>query len=116
MIDYVSYSIGVGGVSVICWGVLLSLIRFAGLELKHIRGIDTGRQRELLRHNLGSYLLLALEFLVAADIIKTIATPTLHQVAILASIVAIRTLLNYFLSKEIASGPSYPNKIDPQDA
>lgn len=94
----------------ICWGVVLSLVRFVGLEAQNLRGVDTCRQRERLRHSLGSYLLLALEFLVAADISKTIVTPTLYQVAVLASVVGIRTVLNYFLSREIAGGPCYPDK------
>ncbi|HPD47168.1 MAG TPA: DUF1622 domain-containing protein [Anaerohalosphaeraceae bacterium] len=108
ILHYVSFGIGVGGVAVICWGVLVSLVRFMGLEIDNVRGADICSRREMLRHSLGSYLLLGLEFLVAADITKTIVTPTLQQVAILASVVGIRTVLNYFLTREIRSGPCYP--------
>jgi len=59
------------------------------------------KKRELVRHHLGSYILLGLEFLVAADIIKTVMDPTLKEVAILGAIVAIRTVLNFFLNKEL---------------
>jgi uncharacterized membrane protein len=58
-------------------------------------------EREAVRHQLGSYLLLGLEFLIAADIIRTVSHPTLSDMAILASIVAIRTVISYFLDREI---------------
>ncbi len=103
IINYISIGIGIGAVSVICWGVLLGMIRFVKLEIQRIRGIDICHQRQMLRHHLGSYLLLGLEFLIAADIIRTITKPTLDEIAVLGSIVAIRTVLDFFLSKEIAS-------------
>ena len=89
----------------ICWGVLLGLIKFVKLEIQRIRGIHICHKREMLRHHLGSYLLLGLEFLIAADVIRTITKPTLDEIAILGSIVAIRTILDFFLSREIASHP-----------
>ncbi len=106
-VDYVSIAIGAAGVVVICWGVLLNIVRLVRLEIRTIEGMEQCHLREAVRHNLGSYLLLGLEILVAADIVKTIITPTLRQLAILASVVAIRTVLNYFLRKEIASGSCY---------
>lgn len=55
-----------------------------------------------LRGDLGRSILLGLEFLVAADIIKTVAvTPDARSVAVLAGIVAIRTFLSFSLELEI---------------
>ena len=54
------------------------------------------------RSSLGRAILLGLEFLVAADIINTVAVaPTLQSVAVLAGIVAIRTFLSFSLETEI---------------
>lgn len=54
------------------------------------------------RQLLGRSILLGLELLVAADIIRTVAvTPTLSSVAVLAVIVAIRTFLSFSLELEI---------------
>ena len=51
---------------------------------------------------IGKSLLLGLEFLVAADIIRTVAvTPTAQSVAVLAGIVAIRTFLSFSLQVEM---------------
>ncbi|MCX2723592.1 DUF1622 domain-containing protein [Roseibium salinum] len=55
-----------------------------------------------LRASLGRSILLGLEFLVAADIINTVAIdPTLESVAVLAAVVAVRTFLSIALEVEI---------------
>ena len=103
IINYIAISIAIAAVSIICWGVLLGLIEFIKLEIQRTLRINICHQREMLRHHLGSYLLLGLEFLIAADIVHTIFKPTLDEVAVLGSIVVIRTILNFFLNREIAS-------------
>src|SRR5262245_8845293 len=47
------------------------------------------------------WLLLALEFELAADVVRTAISPTWDDVGQLAAIAAIRTVLNYFLEKDI---------------
>ena len=54
------------------------------------------------RQNLGRAILLGLEFLVAADIIRTVSEiPTLERVIVLAVIVLIRTFLSFTLEVEL---------------
>jgi len=53
-----------------------------------------------IRVDFTSKIVLALEFFIAADLIKTILEPTLDQVIVLAVIVAIRTVVGYFMDKE----------------
>lgn len=54
------------------------------------------------RSNLGRSILLGLEFLVAADIINTVAVePTVQSLIVLAGIVLIRTFLSFSLEVEI---------------
>ena len=55
-----------------------------------------------IRIKLGHYLVLALEFLVAKDILESIVNPTTQGLITLWAIVVIRTVLSYFLNKEIA--------------
>ncbi len=50
---------------------------------------------------LGSWLLLGLEFALAADIVRTTISPTWAQLGQLAVIAAIRTVLNYFLERDV---------------
>lgn len=53
------------------------------------------------RMTLGAWLVVALEFQLAADIVGTIISPTLEQLILLGSVALIRTFLNYFLSREL---------------
>ena len=54
------------------------------------------------RYRLGRAIILGLEFLVAADILRTISTqPTVSEVAVLGGIVLIRTFLSFSLEVEL---------------
>lgn len=65
------------------------------------------------RRALGRSILLGLELLVAADIIRTVAiTPTLESVAVLAGIVLIRTFLSFSLELEISGRWPWQKKPD----
>ncbi len=98
-IDAFALFVGIVGVGVIITGVIRWLTSFISLEIgvksKHIN-------HDQIRYSLGIYLLLGLEFLIAADILETVFKPSLEQLGILAGIVIIRTVLNYFLNKELA--------------
>jgi uncharacterized membrane protein len=54
-----------------------------------------------VRLTLGRWLGVALEFELAADILRTAVAPTWNEIGQLAAIAALRTALNYFLGKEI---------------
>lgn len=55
-----------------------------------------------VRLGLGRYLVLGLEFQLASDVLKTAVAPSFEELGKLAAVAAIRTVLNYFLTKEIA--------------
>jgi uncharacterized membrane protein len=57
--------------------------------------------KEELRLRLGRWLAVALEFELAADILRTAVAPTWDEIGKLAAIVVLRTVLNFFLQKEI---------------
>jgi uncharacterized membrane protein len=85
------------GVAIIAVGAVVA----GGVALGRLvrRSPDTYR---FFRETLGRTILLGLEFLVAADIIRTVAvTPDAQSVAVLAGIVAIRTFLSFSLELEI---------------
>jgi len=58
-------------------------------------------EKEDVRLRLGRWLAVALEFLLAADIVRTAVAPSWEDIGKLAAIATLRTLLNYFLGKEI---------------
>ncbi|MFF2272476.1 DUF1622 domain-containing protein [Agromyces sp. NPDC058136] len=89
--------IDVIGVLAIVIGVLYAMVDAA---IRRIR--RTGPVYERFRRVLGRGILIGLELLVAADIIRTVAvTPTLESVGVLGLIVLIRTFLSWSLAVEI---------------
>jgi len=94
--------IGCCGAAVILWGVILTLARFIRCEANRLKHRCSSRESEALRHQLGNYLLLGLELLIAADVLETIVHPTLREIGILGGIVAIRTVISIFLDRELA--------------
>lgn len=113
ILHHVSLIIGIVGIVIICWGVLLGLLSFIHIEYDRLQGKNIRNRRYLLRHHLGSYLLLGLEFLIAADVVRTILEPTLMELAILGSIIAIRTAISFFLNMEMRH-PHYRADEEPQ--
>ncbi len=103
ILHFLTLGIGLIGVSVIVWGVIVSAREFIINEVRWVQGTDRCRKREIVRHHLGSYLLLGLELLIAADIVNTIVKPSLDEIIILGAIVAIRTVLNFSLNRELTS-------------
>ena len=84
------------GVLAIVLGLLLAALRFVATRRQEADGYRRFRQ------DLGRGILLGLEFLVAADIIRTVAVaPTIEGVLILGLIVLIRTFLSIGLQVEI---------------
>lgn len=87
------------GVAVIVLGALVVALTtgWAGLKTR-----DAGGWYRQLRQGVGRAILLGLELLVGADIIRTVAEePTLHSVAVLGGIVVIRTFLSFTLEVEL---------------
>lgn len=97
VVETVGKAIDAVGVAVIAIGALISA---AGALTRLRRG--TSDVYRVFREQLGRSILLGLEFLVAADIIRTVAvTPDARSVAVLAGIVLIRTFLSFSLQLEV---------------
>lgn len=97
-IEAVGKAADVVGVGVIAVGVVAS----AAMCLRDARAQDARALYRSLRQRVGRAILLGLEILVAADIIRTVAvSPTLESAGVLAIIVAIRTMLSFSLEVEL---------------
>jgi uncharacterized membrane protein len=100
IVEIIYLSISVLGTVVVIWGVAEAirsfiLSKFYSDSKKHICDDNVIRQR------LGAHLLLGLEIFIAADIISSVVSPNWQKIGMLAAIVGIRTVLSYFLSKEM---------------
>ena len=98
-IELVGVAIDLAGIAVIVLGIFVALAAF-GRELLRKRPFPDAYRA--LRHAIGRAILLGLELLVAADIIRTVAIePTLRNVGVLAVIVLVRTFLSFSLEVEL---------------
>jgi uncharacterized membrane protein len=109
VVEAVGKAVDVAGIVIIVVGVTAASILF----LDRARRGRVSDAYPTYRTNLGRAILLGLEFLVAADIVRTVAiTPTFSDVGVLAAIVLIRTFLSVALQVETeARWPWKPREV-----
>lgn len=93
--------ISIISVAVVIYGVLIASLAFMKAEFLRIKGTFSILRLRVIRADLGTYLLLSLELLIAADVIKTILEPGIQELIVLAGVVLLRTILSFVLNKEI---------------
>lgn len=111
--EWVGKAIDGAGIAVIVVGALVATVAFV-VSLRPIGFSDAYRS---YRQALGRAILLGLEFLVGADIIRTVAVdPTFRSVGVLAIIVAVRTFLSMTIELEISGRwPWQPARPAPRE-
>ena len=102
VLDYVTLAIAsVAGV-IIVYAVIVGIVELIKEEWISLKSKGAkAPSLDKIRYDIGLHLLLGLEFLIAADIVRSVTRPTLEELAVLGGIVAIRTVLSYFLGREI---------------
>jgi uncharacterized membrane protein len=96
-VDWAASLFEVAGTFAMAFGALIAAVRAF-----RDRGSGGRAAFKGFRNRLGHAIILGLEFLVAADILRTISTePSLSQVAVLGGIVLIRTFLSFSLEIEL---------------
>src|SRR6185436_12919409 len=88
-----------GAVLVVAFGAVRALTGVVAAILRKSADEMQGRQIWI---RFATWILLALEFALAADLVRTAVAPTWDDIAKLAVIATIRAMLNYFLAKDIA--------------
>lgn len=94
---YIKEFISLLGVFVIILGTVRSLYQLYQM----LMGKDV--TSSYIRWQFGESVILGLEFMVAADIIGSLVEPDYYNLGLLAILVAIRTVLSYFLNMELAT-------------
>jgi uncharacterized membrane protein len=87
-------------VAVVALGALEALARLLAVAV-NLSGPPALKKQVWVRF--AAWILLALEFALAADIVRTAIAPSWDDIGQLAAIAAIRTFLNYFLAKDVES-------------
>lgn len=96
-----SLSVGVEAAAAVVIAVAVVQASWRVLIIYFVRPAEPDEAKEGVRLRLARWLAVALEFELAADILRTAIAPTWDEIGKLAAIAALRTLLNYFLQKEI---------------
>ncbi len=98
-VNYLTFGIDIAAGLIIGISAILALISFFKTLRKPIK--EQTMDKETIRLRLARGMLLALDFEVGSDILKTILVPSVTELTILAVIVGIRIVLSWSLSKEI---------------
>jgi uncharacterized membrane protein len=98
-VDLLVRFVEAAGALIIFVGAVIAVVRFVRAAVRP----STEHEFTRIRLGFGRYLVLGLEFQLASDILSTAVAPTFEEIGKLAAIATIRTLLNYFLGKEIAA-------------
>jgi uncharacterized membrane protein len=85
-------------VLVVAYGAAEGFIGLLGLVAK--TSVTHGVRKQIWR-GFGMWLLLGLEFELAADIIRSVVSPSWRDIGELAAIAVIRTFLNFFLEQDL---------------
>ncbi len=96
---FIALAIEAAAVLVVSYGSLQALAGVVGTAFSRTADAMQGREIWL---RFATWILLALEFALAADLVRTAVAPTWDDISKLAVIATIRTMLNYFLAKDIA--------------
>ncbi len=96
VISLVALILSAIGAAIIFYGGITALIQILKRE-----ALRRPVKYNAVRRSFTAKIILGLEFFVANDLIKSVLTPSLNEVIVLAIIVAIRTVVSYSLDKEI---------------
>jgi uncharacterized membrane protein len=111
VVDFISKVIDGAGVAVVVAGLLLATCVFV---LAQRDRAGRGTAYRVYRQQVGKAILLGLEFLVAADIIRTVAVaPSFRGVGVLAVVVAVRTFLSFTLDVELEGRWPWQDRQEP---
>lgn len=98
-VSAVTFGIDIAAGLIIGISAIFGLISFLRILTKPVK--EQTQDKETIRLRLARGMLLALDFEVGSDILKTVLVPSLNELSILAVVVSIRIVLSWSLSKEI---------------
>ncbi len=90
------------GVIILLIGFVRGVIEFFKMEIGRFKGKGNQfRTMQILRCDVGLYILLSLDFIITSDIINSMMHTEIDDLINLGAIVVLRTVIGYFLGKEI---------------
>jgi uncharacterized membrane protein len=112
VLNIIVTTINLMGVIIVIWGFVVAAIGCIQMKLQSLDFKSFIFQTNKIRASLGLYILLGLEFMIAADLIHTFIRPTQEDLVVLVTIVIIRTIISYFLSREVDKASQQEEKAE----
>ncbi len=98
-IELAAYIVNIGGSLIMLVGFVTAFVTFT---MMYLRRSGSYAKMQDIRCKLGNHLALGLELMIIADVLETLVTQSMQDLAYLGGLVAIRTVLAFFLGREIA--------------
>lgn len=99
IIEPIALGLEYAGVAIIVYGAIVSLALLVKAEYRNT--MQAGTNQYTFKQQFTSRILTGLEFFIAADVIKTIFSPTLESLTLVAVTVGIRAALTFLLNREL---------------
>lgn len=96
------------GIFALLVGACRTIIQGIFQELRLPTGLSNLYAMQRVRLELGGYILLSLELLIVADIIRSVISRTMDDLTILVILVIIRTAISFFLGRELEAATEQP--------
>ncbi len=101
LLPFIAETIDLIGIVILVIGFIKFLIKYLRLEAKSKLTQTPISGLQVIRCDIGIYVLLALDFLIASDIVNTMTDISQSELIAFAVLVVLRTGIGYFLGKEI---------------
>jgi len=102
VLEMIAFAIDLAAIAILVLAALKFIAHFVGFEIKRLHGLECVEGIRNLRLQLGSYILLSLEFVIISDIIQSAITRSLDDLLTLGLLVIIRIALSFFLGRELS--------------
>ena len=101
VLETIAFAVDLVGIAILVYTAVKFIAHFLRFEIKQLRGLECVEGIRNLRLQLGSYILLSLEFIIISDIIQSAISRNLDDILSLGVIVIIRVALSFFLGREL---------------
>jgi len=101
ILESIATAVDLIGIAILVFAALKFVIHYLMFEVKRLQGLDSIIAIRNLRLGLGSYILLALEFIIVSDIIQSVVSTDLNDLLALGLVVIVRIALSFFLGREL---------------
>ena len=101
VLETIAVAVDLVGIAILIYAALKFIVHYLAFEIKQLQGLESVEGIRDLRLGLGSYILLALEFIIVSDVIQTAISRDVEDLTALGLIVIIRVALSFFLGREL---------------